>query len=112
MSFWRRVALWVLDHWYLPLLVVAGVFMAIWTRGTDTPEYPGDRLRHERKVIQAGRRAAELEAQVGRERAVRRIEEEHHHAVAELDKKQQQTADGLRGNPRGLARFLTQVGNS
>jgi hypothetical protein len=61
-------------------------------------------------VAKADAKAAKLEAQIGRDEAVKKIEEEHREVIAQLDEKQRVQAEALRQDPRKLSKWLAGVG--
>lgn len=70
-----------------------------------------DKLEKEFKAIEAGKKAAELEAEKGHELAVAKLEMEHAEALDELDDKQKAKAEKMKKDPEALARWLVKLGS-
>lgn len=103
----RKFWFFICDYYYIPLLVFVAVLGWVIFRRRGTPL---NQTRAELKVIEAGRRARELEAEWGISQAKLQILVDYQEAVASLDKKQQAKAKKIGNNPAKLARFLVRVG--
>jgi hypothetical protein len=105
----KRVALFVWDHWYLVLLAVGLAFAVIWVRGV-TPSQAWARLQTELDSIGAKNEARRAQELLGAERAREQVEATYQHQIIALDAEQQAKAKELADDPVALAQFLVRAG--
>lgn len=72
---------------------------------------PLDRARLEMDAIEAENRAKKAEAELGRERALLTLREEHREQLQRLSAAEKQQAEELSDDPKALARYLVMVGS-
>lgn len=108
----KKAALWLLDHWYLPLFAV-GVLLGWWlTRDTTKKLPPLDQIKTELDAIEAGRKARELETRLGAQQAAEEVRRQHDAAVQKLDAEQARRAQELQADPVALSKFLVRAGKT
>lgn len=104
----RKLWQFLKDYYYIPLFVLAVILGAVLFRKRGTPMA---QTRAELEAIEAGRRAREMEARLGTERAKAKLLDEYHEQVEALDAKQAAKAKELEANPQALAKFLVRAGS-
>lgn len=108
----KKALFWLLDHWYLPLFVV-GVVLGWWlTRDSSKKLPPLGQIKTELDAIEAGRKARDLEAQLGAQRAAEEVRRQHDAAIQKLDATQAAKAEELRADPVALSKFLVRAGKT
>jgi hypothetical protein len=105
----RKAISWTLDHWYIPVLILAAVvgFFAFrrWRPGED----PFKRVKEELGIIQAGTDARNMAIQLGAEQAKAHVKDKYQAKLAALDAQQQTQVKELEDDPVALARYLERL---
>lgn len=104
----KRALRWVGDYYYIPLMVLALILGWVVFRRRGTPLA---QTKAELDAIEAGRRAREMEARLGTERAKAKLLEEYNEQVEALDERQAAKAKELADDPQALAKFLVRAGS-
>lgn len=106
----KKVLHFLVDHWYIPLMVLAAIVLALLSgvgrRGFD----PSAWVSKELDAIRAGSEARDQAARDGAEAALAKVREDKADALASLDKAQAEKAERLKDDPVALSRFLVRVG--
>lgn len=100
----------LIDYWYIPALVVGAILFWILTAGKRTP--PVSTVARELEAIQAGKKAREMELQLGKERAAEELRIEHASAIAALDEEKAEKAKELENDPVAFSRFIVRAGRT
>ncbi len=109
--------LFIKKHWklLLTLFSFAALFIAGFVASRlgvkdliPMPSAPD--MKNEIRAIQAEAEVKKIEAKLGHEHAVQKVEEEHAEALAALDAAQKKQAEELRADPSKLAAFLVRAG--
>jgi hypothetical protein len=104
----KKALLWIKDYWWIPAFILAIVLGWVVFRKRGNPFV---QTRRELDAIDAGRRARELEARLGAEKAREMVEKEHAVALKSLDAEKAAKAKELRNDPVALAKFLVRAGS-
>lgn len=109
-----RTLRWLKDHWWLALLAIGGVFllvlrMSLGLKGGEGPG-PFEGLKAENRAIDAGRRAREMEIDLGAERAKHEVLAEYAGKREKLDDDaKERIKDMEEGSVEDLARALERA---
>ena len=107
----RKACLFILDYWYLPLLVfvaIAGYFTFRRWRGKDGENMLGPVL-DELRVIQAGSTVREMQIQMGVEAASAAVKEKYRVKELALAEAQAAKVRELENDPVALAKYLERL---
>jgi len=107
----KRALHWLVDRWYLVVLAVGLVFVAIWSRRVS-PADVAARVRLELDSIGAKAEARRAQELLGAERAREQVEATYRSEIIALDVEQKRKADELRNDPVALAQFLVRAGGT
>lgn len=97
---------WLRRWGWLVAFIIAAIVIVIVTVGAVRPD-----IKREIEVAKADAEATKLEAKVGWEEAVKRIEEEHKTTLESLNGSQRFQAEKLKEDPVALSRFLVRAGS-
>ncbi len=104
---------WIRDHWYLPLIalagvlgVVAGVFLQ------RKPAGPKTLVKEELQALSESNKVRLVLAEEGHEAAKKVVEEKHYELSKVLEGASKEKAARLLENPVALSRHLERVGQS
>jgi hypothetical protein len=106
----KRAALWVLDHWYLAVVLVLAIGLLILSR--KNKKAAADMVATEMKAVEASAEARRLVAIRGAEQAREDVEAKYKAEREALDDEQKKQAAQLSGDPVALARFLVRAGGA
>lgn len=98
-----KVLRWLGRHWYVPLVILVGVFAFFAGRS------PRAFIRDELDTIDAGEKARVDAANRMHDDANEAINDEYRETIAVLDEKQRRKADRLRSDPGARAKWLTRL---
>jgi len=101
------VIAWLKRWGWVVLVIAGGVLLYVLTLGRSKPP-----ITREIEAAKAEAKAAKLEARVGRDEAVRQIEEEYQETLAELESRQKDEATKLRKDPKQLSKWLARVAST
>lgn len=93
---------WILDHWWLPVVVVLAAVVLILSGKDEGREI----LDAELEAIDAKRQGRELEARMGLERAIATVDASHAATIKELDA---ETANKIIRFRRSPARYNAEL---
>jgi len=106
-----RVLRWLVDYWYIPVLVVVAIVVSVVGRrllGIDTKDLE-DLTASQLREIEAKRAAREAVLAAGREQATRQVQEKYAAAYARLDEQQAARVKVLENDPERLAVALERL---
>jgi predicted Holliday junction resolvase-like endonuclease len=96
-----------LKYLWLPVSIAFGVLAWILFRERTTKQIPDPKV--EIRAIRAEVEAKKLEIELGKEKALQKIEEQYQAEREKLTESQQKRAEELRSNPDRLAAFLIRA---
>ena len=99
---WFRRWGWVLG------IVIGAVAIYFLTKGKTPP--PLEAIDTAVKAAKADYEAEVLAAEIGKEKATAKIEQDYKEAIDALDDEEKKQVEVLRKDPRNLARFLVRAG--
>lgn len=101
---------WIKAHWPVAVAAVVGALGFI-LGGLFVKELrrPDKRVKRELEAVREGENAARFALKHGEEVAIELLEEQHRDTIQSLDDAQKRKLDGLRHDPRRLARYLTDL---
>lgn len=105
----KRFAAWWRDHWYLFALVLAALGAILFFRNRRASDIVAQ-LKTEQDAIAAAKRIRKLEADHGRETAIREAEDQFQEAQRIMNADEIAEAKTLRDDPAELSKFLVRVG--
>lgn len=111
-TFWgwvKKAAVWLWDHWYIPLFVAGLLAGWLLTRRSASNWSALKQLATELEAIKAGAEVREVKASAGAQAARAHVEERYKEALAQLDERQREEAKVYEQDPIELARFLVRV---
>ena len=101
---------WIKAHWPVVVAAVIGalgfVLGGIFVKELRRPD---KRVRRELDAVREGELAARVAIDHGAEHATKMLEELHHDTIAKLEDAQRAKLEGLRRDPRRMARYLTNL---
>lgn len=97
---------WLVDYWYIPLVVLGGIFLFVMSRGKESPSKI---LFTELDAIKAGSDAKKVQAEKGAEIASEEVRKKHAEALKKLDEEQKAEAERLKNDPVALSKFLIRA---
>lgn len=96
---------WLADYWYIPVLVVGAIILAVVFRQKAAVQ----KITKELKAIDAKREARAIQLQLGAEQAKQHVTEKYAAKREALDAKAEAKAKELEDDPVALAKFLARV---
>ncbi len=107
----KKAAIFLYDHWYLPLFAVGVALGWFFTRCSGgAPQWSAkESLVTELAAIKAGAEVRTVKAEAGSSAAKAHVEEQHKEALAALDERQRKEAAAYEKDPAELARFLVRA---
>lgn len=96
---------WFKRWGWVGAFVLFAILVIILTAGKKRPN-----IKAEVAAAKADAKAEKLEAKIGRDLAVKKIEEEYRDTIAKLEEDQKKEAERLRSSPRDLSKWLARVG--
>jgi len=105
----RKAAHWLLDRWYLPVLVLGAIvaFIALRKRKTGVDPFQG--VKSELDAIQAGTEARNMAVELGTEQALEHVRDKYQAKLQTLEAKQQAEVQTLENDPVALAKYLARL---
>ncbi len=90
--------------------VIGGVIVFMVTRKPPpSPLAPGEQLKRQRAILEAGRKAGDEAIAAGKEQAVATVLEAHKDKIEQFDEQQRAKAAELQQDPAELAKWLTAL---
>ena len=106
----RSVMWWLLDHWYLPAIVVVSVVgWLVFRRGQPDSKGALQAVQDELGIIRAGAEARDMQTQLGTEQTLEHVKDKYAAKTVALDATQQLKVKELEDDPVALARYLERV---
>ena len=106
----RKACYFLLDHWYVPALIVVLVLGWFLFRGRKpTDKDPLASVQDELGIIAAGAAAREAEIELGTAKTVQQVKDKYAAKTATLDATQMLKVRELEDDPIALARYLERL---
>ena len=99
---------WLRRWGWVAGVVVIAIAVYMLTRGKTPP--PIEAINTAVKAAKADYEAEVMAAELGKEKAIAKIEADNKEAIDALDDQEKKQAETLRKDPRKLARFLVRAG--
>ena len=101
---------WVRDYWYVPLIVIGGIFAIVWLRGRGKDAASiVSRVTKEVAAIASKREARDMKIQLGHEQAKQHVMDKYREKRKGLDAKQEARVKELEDDPEALALALERL---
>jgi hypothetical protein len=105
-KFW----IWLRENWYLPLTILAAIVGAFtWNALDKNNRNPLKVTKRELKISKAATDASARAIEVGAEKAVEELEEQHDEVIKNFTRTQEEELDRRRDDPRRMAAWLTKL---